>query len=291
MRVQVGDVWLYFDVAGMGLVPDGPKMRERPVIVCLHGGPGLDHTMLKASLAPLADVAQLVFLDQRGNGRSEESTPDRWNLNTWIDDARGFCEALGIDRPILLGQSFGGYVALGVAARHPELPAKLIVSSSEAQVRLDRSLDMFERLGGPQAREVALRYFERPSVESREEYAQVCLPLYNPTPLDPDLLARTLLRHEVGLHFRRHEIKRIDLFSEAARIRCPTLILGGELDPITTVADVEELAAAIPNSQLEVFRDAGHGVFRDQPTRALAVIREFVLARGDASATLEAGAV
>jgi pimeloyl-ACP methyl ester carboxylesterase len=129
------------------------------------------------------------------------------------------------------------------------------------------------------------------SVESREEYAQVCLPLYNPTPLDPDLLARTLLRHEVGLHFRRHEIKRIDLFSEAARIRCPTLILGGELDPITTVADVEELAAAIPNSQLEVFRDARHGVFRDQPTRALAVIREFVLARGDASATLEAGAV
>ncbi len=54
MRVQVGDVRLYFDVAGMGLVPDGPGMRQRPVVVCLHGGPGLDHSMLKAYLAPLA---------------------------------------------------------------------------------------------------------------------------------------------------------------------------------------------------------------------------------------------
>jgi hypothetical protein len=47
-------------VAGMGLVPDGPGMRQRPVVVFLHGSPGFDHSMLKPHLAPLADVAQLV---------------------------------------------------------------------------------------------------------------------------------------------------------------------------------------------------------------------------------------
>jgi pimeloyl-ACP methyl ester carboxylesterase len=117
VRVQVRDVRLYFDVVGAGLVANGPAMRERPVLICLHGGPGFDHSTLKDVLSPLADVAQLVFVDQRGNGRSDRSTPEYWNLDTWIDDIPAFCEALELERPMLLGQSFGGFVALGVAAR------------------------------------------------------------------------------------------------------------------------------------------------------------------------------
>jgi pimeloyl-ACP methyl ester carboxylesterase len=83
VRVQVGDgTRLYFDVAGMGLVPEGRTMRERPVLLCLHGGPGFDHSLLKSALAPLDAVAQAVFPDHRGQGRSDESTPERWNLDT-----------------------------------------------------------------------------------------------------------------------------------------------------------------------------------------------------------------
>ena len=78
MRVMVKDVRLYLDVAGMGLVPDGPMMRERPTVVCLHGGPGFDHSTLKPFLGRLQDEAQLIFLDHRGQGRSDESTRDRW---------------------------------------------------------------------------------------------------------------------------------------------------------------------------------------------------------------------
>src|SRR5579859_2134704 len=246
MRVRVGDVRLYFDVAGMGLVPDGPIMRERPVIVCLHGGPGFDHSTLKPFLAPLADIAQLIFVDHRGQGRSDESTSQRWNLDTWIEDVRLFCEALGIERPIILGQSFGGIVALGIAIRHPDLPAKLIISSSIARFRLERALAMFEQLGGEQGRLVAEQFFRDPNQEQFESFMTICLPLYNPTPADPDVLARVLLRPEVGFHFFRGEGLDYDWFGELERIRCPTLILAGELDPITTVADHEEMAAAIP---------------------------------------------
>lgn len=279
MRVQVRDVRLYFDVAGMGLVPDGPGMRERPVVLCLHGGPGFDHSMLRPYLAPLADVVQLVFLDHRGNGRSDESVPEHWNLDTWIDDVRAFCAALEIERPILLGQSFGGIVALGVASRYPELAAKLVVSSGAARIRFDRALAMIERLGGPEARAVAARNFEHTSAETQTDYLRVCLPLYNPSPPNPDVLARVVRRHEVSLHFWQDEIKRFDLFAEVGAIRCPTLIVGGELDPITTTADLEELARAIPGARLEVFADAGHGVFRDKPAEAVAVIRDFILAK------------
>src|SRR6266487_1503239 len=260
MRVRVGDATrLYFDIAGMGLVPDGPTMRERPVLLCLHGGPGFDHSMLKSSLEPLADAAQLVFPDHRGQGRSDASTSERWNLDTWIEDVVDLCEVLEIEHPVILGQSFGGVVALGVAIRHPELAARLIVSSSIARFRLDRALPMFERLGGEEAREVAERYFRDPNEERLEEFMATCLPLYNPTPIEPDAIARVVMRSEVGFHFFRGEGYTYDWFGELDQIRCPTLILAGALDPITTLADHEDMAAAIPGSRLEVFPDAGHG--------------------------------
>ena len=253
-------------------------MRERPVLLCLHGGPGFDHSMLKTPLAPLADVAQVVFADHRGQGRSDQSSPEHWNLDTWIEDVVDFCDALELERPVILGQSFGGVVALGVAIRHPQLADKLIVSSSIGRFRLDRALPIFERLGGAEARDVAERYFAGPNHERLEEFMATCLPLYNPTPLDPEAIARVVRRPEVGFHFFRDEGRTYDLFGELDRIRCPTLILAGALDPITTLADHEDLAAAIPGSRLEVFPAAGHGVFRDKPEEALAVIRDFVLA-------------
>jgi pimeloyl-ACP methyl ester carboxylesterase len=277
VRVRVGDVRLFFDVVGMGLVPDGPLMREVPTLLCLHGGPGSDHSALKAFLTPLADDVQLVLYDQRGHGRSDWSVPGRWNLDTWIEDVRGIVDALGLGRPVLLGSSFGGVVALGAAIRYPDLASRLIVSSSIARFRLDRALAMFERLGGERAREVAERFLTDPGPERFDEYLAVCLPLYNPTPQDPDIWSRTVGHDEVGFHFFRDEAFEYDWLDQLERIRCPTLLLAGALDPITTVADHEDIHARIPRSRLEVFEGAGHGVFRDRATEALDVIREFVL--------------
>jgi pimeloyl-ACP methyl ester carboxylesterase len=94
----------------------------------------------------------------------------------------------------------------------------------------------------------------------------------NSTPLDPDVVARVRLKLEVGNHFFRNEGFTIDLFPELPNIRCPTLVLGGELDPITPVADSQDIAAAIPQVELRIFEGAGHGVFRDKPEEAVAVI-------------------
>jgi pimeloyl-ACP methyl ester carboxylesterase len=157
------------------------------------------------------------------------------------------------------------------------LPAKLIVSSSAARLRPDRALAMFERLGGRQARAVADQWFEHPDRNSSDAYRRTCLPLYNPTPADPDVMARARFRPEVGIRFWRDELPKLDLFPELACISCPTLILAGELDPLTTVRGRAELAGAITGSRLEVFADAGHGVYRDKPGEALATIRSFLL--------------
>ena len=116
MHVSVNGVRLFFDVEGPKFVPDGPLMREKPVLLMLHGGPGFDHSIYRPAYSALADIAQIVYLDFRGNGRSDDGPRERWNLAQWGDDVRAFCDALGIADPIVLGASFGGMVALAYAS-------------------------------------------------------------------------------------------------------------------------------------------------------------------------------
>ena len=119
MQVLVNGVQLFFDVEGAKLVPDGPVMREKPTLLLLHGGPGFDHSIYKPAYSALADIVQIIYLDHRGNGRSEDGPRESWNLPQWGDDVRAFCDILGIASPIVLGVSFGGVLALEFAARYP----------------------------------------------------------------------------------------------------------------------------------------------------------------------------
>jgi len=72
MHVLVNGVRLFFDVEGAQFVPDGPAMQEKPILLLLHGGPGADHSTLRPAYSALADIAQIIYLDHRGNGRSED---------------------------------------------------------------------------------------------------------------------------------------------------------------------------------------------------------------------------
>ena len=183
MRVQVGEGRLFFDVDGAKLVPDGPTMRERPTLLLLHGGPGFDHSGYKSVQSPLTDSAQLIYLDHRSNGRSDRTGADRWTLSHWGDDVRDFCDALEIEKPVVMGTSFGGFVAVAYATQHPDHPGKLILCSTSAKWRVGRVLDRFELIGGKEAREVTRRAFKSPSDETFSEYARVCMPCYTHSPL------------------------------------------------------------------------------------------------------------
>ncbi|AGP34721.1 hydrolase [Sorangium cellulosum] len=277
MRVQAGDVRLFFEVEGAKLVPDGPAMRERPTVILLHGGPGVDHTDFVPFGSALADVAQVVYLDHRGCGRSDRSGPERWNLATWADDVRAFCDALEIQRPVVLGNSFGGMVAQAYAARYPDHPGKLILTSTTAKLRLDRMLPVFERLGGARAADVARRFFADP-MPNFHDYIRVCFPLYRQTPADEGALQRAVIHLDVGGYFVGGEMQTYDLRADLARVRCPTLVLSGDLDPFATSADARDLVAALPGELVQArhFPHAGHAVLADAGAEALAAIRGFL---------------
>jgi pimeloyl-ACP methyl ester carboxylesterase len=280
LRIEIEPgVRLFIDIEGLGLVPDGPTLRRRPTLVLLHGGPGFDHSTGKATLGSLAEIAQIVYYDHRGHGRSDPRPRSEWTLDTWADDVVRLCDALGIVKPIVMGQSFGGMVAQHYIARHPAHAAKVIISSTSHNLGLERKLAMFERLGGPHARAVAQQMWTDPTPEHMQTYDAVCMPLYNTRRQDPNIGARTLRNLDILMHWMRGESRTMDLRPGLARAQCPVLVLAGVQDPVCPLEDGREIAAALPRqlTRFEAFERAGHGVWRDDPEAALPLLRQFIL--------------
>jgi proline iminopeptidase len=282
MYVAVDGERLYVDIEGAGLVADGPAMRQRPTIVLLHGGPGFDHSGFKPAFSALTDVAQIVYYDHRGNGRSGGRDPRAWTLAQWGDDVKGLCDALGIEKPIVLGLSFGGFVAQAYATRHPGHPGKLVLVSTAARIDFQEIFTAFEGLGGPEIRDLAERYWMNPTAEGRARYLRDCVPLYRPTPMDPNVFARAMLGTDVALHFNGpcNEHGRMDFRRDLSSVRCPVLVMSGGKDPIAPPAFSDVIAASLPPdlARYERFEECGHNPFADDPDRAFSVLRDFLAA-------------
>ena len=271
-------VRLFVDVEGPSHVPDGPRLREKPTLILLHGGPGYDHSSFKPGFSRLADLAQVVYYDHRGHGRSDRRPADEWTLDTFADDIVRLCDALGIVKPIVLGQSFGGFVAQRYLARHPAHPARVVLSSTSPHLGLARKLAMFERLGGAKARDLAQAFWSNPNPETWAPYVRVCLPLYNTRPGDPQGRARTVFNEAILFASAGGEQQTMNLLPGLAAVRCPVLVMAGERDPVCPLPDAQDIAAAIPApwGRLQTFADAGHGAWRDQPEAAYAALRAFI---------------
>jgi pimeloyl-ACP methyl ester carboxylesterase len=277
MRVDVNGTRLWFDVDGPALVPDGRAMRERPTVVLLHGGPGsFDHSYFKPDFERLSGVAQVVYLDLPGHGRSDWGDPESWSFETSADHVRAFCDALGIARPVVFGHSLGSFVAMVYAIRHPGHPRALVLQSAFARFDLGRIVDEFRRAGGDAVAATAERAYGSDAAVSDEEWA-ACWRLFGPWVIGETERARTVANPDLnapGLTLMRT----FDVTDRLSRVECPTLVGVGELDPITPVAAAHEIVDAVPEgiARLEVFEGAGHFTWKDVPDRYWPVLNEFV---------------
>lgn len=286
MYVTVNGARLFFDVDGEGLTPDGKAMRQKPTVVMVHGGPGGDHSVSKPYFSQLTDIAQVIYYDHRGNGRSDLCDETTWTLAQWGDDLKGLCDALGVENPIVIGTSFGGFVTLSYAVRHPGHAAGLVLISTAAKVDFQRVYTAFERLGGREIRDIAEAYWETPTAEGRVLYRDRCVPFYTHSKTaSTDWLLRVLWRNETALWFNgpQNEHGRMDFRSDLGRIGCPTLVLAGEKDPITPPEFSGEIAASLPDKLVTYLKyaDCGHGVVADRPDDAMAALRRFIQSVSD----------
>jgi len=276
MQIGVNGTRLWFDVDGVAFIPDQHRMRERPTVVLLHGGPGsFDHSYFKPDFGRLALEAQVVYLDLRDHGRSARGDPDAWTLEQCADDVRVFCDALGIVRPIVLGHSLGGMVAMLYAARHRDHPGALVLQSTMGRFDLARIVERFRREGGDAMAAVVERVYGGDSASVTPEEWAPCWRVFGPWVPDKALVPNLAL-NAPGLVL----MSRFDALEQLARVACPTLVCTGALDPITPVAAAEEIAAALPagRARLEVIAGGGHFPWRDAPECYWPLLIEFVTA-------------
>jgi len=279
MRIEIEPgIRLFVDIDGPGLVADGPCMREKPALVLLHGGPGYDHSSFKPLFSRLADIAQIVYVDHRGHGRSDRRPAHEWTLDTFADDVVRLCDALGIAKPIVLGQSFGGFVAQRYIERHPAHPRKVILSSTSHHMGLQRKLVLFEKLGGAHVRAVAEAFWLQPNAQTWDAYNLVCKRFYNTTPQDDEAGERIVFNTDILFASVGGEQRTMNLLPGLARAQCPVLVMAGDADPVTPIEDAQDIVTALPAQWVRFarFANVGHGAWRDDADAALAVLRRFI---------------
>lgn len=283
MRAKIRDTEIYFDVEGMGLVPDGRVMREKPVAFIVHGGPGGDHSSFKPVMSPLAERMQLVYFDHRGQGRSARGDPAKYTLDENVEDVEALRRHLGLGPIVSVGTSYGGMVALAHAARYPPSVSHLIAVVTAAHGGfMRRAQEIVAERGTPEQREVCEPLWQGAMLDRAQlrHFYAVMGPLYSRRH-DP---AAAALGHERTLHepeplnrafggFMRD----FDLRPELPRITAPTLVIAGRHDWICPPEFSEEIARLVPKAELRIFENSSHSIRSDEPQALLDAIAGFVV--------------
>ena len=283
MRARIRDTEIYFDVEGMGLVPDGRTMRERPVAFVIHGGPGGDHSSFKPVMSPLAGRMQLVYFDHRGQGRSARGDPGKYTLDENVEDMEALRRHLGLGPIVSIGTSYGGMVALAHAARYPASVSHLIVVVTAAHGGfIKRAQEILAERGTPEQREVSEPVWQGAMMDraQMQRFYAVMGPLYSRRH-DP---AAAALGHERTLHEPEPLnrafggfLRDFDLRPELGRITAPTLVIAGRHDWICPPEFSEEIARLVPRAELRIFENSSHSVRADEPQALLDAIAGFVV--------------
>lgn len=282
MYATVNGARIYFDVDGAGSVPSGTSMAQQPTLLVLHGGPGADHSYFKPWLDPLTDAAQLIYVDHRGNGRSQRTGPSTYTIGQMADDLEALRQLLGLGRVQVLGHSFGGMVALTYALRHPaSLEALVACTTTPSYGFRSEAWAIAERTATPEQLSVLPTLFDGKLTtdEEHEEWWRVCLPLYFHRPDDricAELLGRERPQLEVVNHMMATQIPRFDVVAGLPSIDVPTLVIAGRHDWVTPVSQAEVIASGIPNARLAMFGNSGHFPFIEDHDEFIDVVGGFV---------------
>lgn len=264
---------LYYRLAGQG-------PAERPPVVFLHGGPGYNSYSFEKLAGPRLERTQrLVYLDQRGCGRSERPASGDYALSTLVADLEALRETLGVERWTLLGHSFGGTLALEYAARHPEHVAALVLVGPAsdfpgstavwarelekhhpgrlAATALPEGTPDFQRvMGALEGLDVKGFFdglqFHDARFREQQDTVDAASGLRN-----TGELAGALMAHELPGY----------RFSAPERIGAPVLIIGGRYDYSIGLETMRALAARLPRATLLEYEASAHFPYLEEAER------------------------
>jgi len=261
---------------------------SNPKLIVLHGGPGIGYEYLEPELTKItANSPGVAFYDQRGSGLSTGAeTPSFLNMPQYVADLESVRLSLECDRPILIGHSFGGLLALYYAIAHPGRVAGLLLLDPDPASRV---------LWSGYAQRARIRQSES---SMREMAAIQATPTWT---ADPELIARYFELY-LGPYFAkgvapdgfgrrftqvipenlittgsavRASLGNWDIHASLRRIDCLCLIVVGE-DSFFPPDSTRQLQAALINSSVVTLKEASHFPQIEAPGECEAALREFL---------------
>src|SRR5215510_5606949 len=268
--------------------------REEPgklPLLCLHGGPGACHDYLE-SLDAMADTGRrVIYYDQLGCGNSHipVSKPDLWTVDLYVEEIDVVRRALRLDRIHLIGQSWGGMLAMEYMIRQPKGVASLTIASSPAS--LVQWVEEANRLRSqlpPEVNATLLKH-EAAGTTDSAEYKAAMVEFYNlhvcRVVPNPEFVQRSFAKLEQfpEVYFTMNgpsefyvvgTLKHWDVRDQLGKVNAPTLVTSGKYDEATPLI-AETVHKGIPGSQWVLFENSGHMAHAEEPERYMKVLGDF----------------
>jgi len=282
---------IYYQVVGRG----------KPLVI-VHGGPGASHDYFLPWLLPLLRSNQLVFIDERGSGKSSKlEDPKEYTIANMVEDLEIVRQTLGLGKISLLGHSFGGALVEAYALKYQKNLSHLILGSTFASTtELNEVLARMKAEMAAQDRErvnalESAGLFGKGQVWEHgrypEEYAKLAWgvgyfpylydnhpdPNYDPLGSNTDTawdVYREMWGSD-GEFIVDGNLKEVEYVNRLSEIKVPTLIIVGEHDECDPKMS-REMHEKIAGSQLVILPKSGHMTFVDQPEMFLKAVGDFV---------------
>ena len=240
-----------------------------PPLVLLHGM-GLDSQEWRRQLDELSDEFTVLAWDTPGSGHSSDP-PGSFRHPDYADCLAAFIKALGLERPHVLGLSFGGGLALELYGQHPTIPRTLVLASAYAGWAGSLPRDVVE-----QRLQQMLRLTEQPPDQLVRAFLPTLFTESAPPEAVDEVAAIVSGFHPAGLRTWVRAFAEADLREVLPRINVPTLLLYGDKDVRSPLNVAEDLHAQIPGSRLAVIPGVGHLCDVEAPERFNAEVRRFL---------------
>lgn len=260
-------VHLYYRVAGTG-APDATP------VIFLHGGPGYNSHSFAVQAGPLLEPhLKMVYLDQRGCGRSERPADGAYSLDLLVEDVEALRQHLGATQIVPMGHSFGGAVALEYAARYPEHVARLVLVDPlsdtpgsmdswrealrrwhpELAAQADSTGDLWAALNQAGGQDFFNRMqFRDQRLRERQDSLDTASGLVNSGELSNALWQQGLADYR---------------FTAFDRLTMPVLVLGGAADYAIGPVTMEALAQVLPHATFHRYDASAHFPYVEEPER------------------------
>jgi pimeloyl-ACP methyl ester carboxylesterase len=253
---------------------DGRKITfERrgrgPAVVLLHGGLS-DHREWRRQMEVLSDRHTVVAWDAPGCGGADDP-PATFRMPDYADALAGFVDALGLQRPHIVGLSWGSSLALELYRRRPDIPRTLVLASAYA----GWAGSLPEDVVNERVRD-ALRDFELPPAEVARIWLPTLLTDHAPEEIADELVTIIASFHRAGARAMLHSMAGADLRDVLPTITVPTLLLYGERDQRSPLTVAQEMHRRIPGSSLVVLGDAGHQSNMESPLAFTDAVLDFI---------------